>query len=170
MESKSLFGKSEQQFLEALVELNVEFLLIGAAAAALQGAPVVTQDVDLWFHNIGDEKVREAAAAVDGVLASGFGVMPPTFAGGGIELFDIVLNPQGLDSFEEEYSRALAIDLDGIYIPVMSLERIIVSKEAANREKDRVVLPAMREALEVLKRMPSPPLWMHMHNKVNPSG
>src|SRR5439155_9486161 len=40
-----LFSDKEARFLQALVEEGVEFLVVGLAAAALQGAPAVTQDV-----------------------------------------------------------------------------------------------------------------------------
>ena len=42
----------ELRFLRELVRHNVRFLIVGLSAAALQGAPVVTQDVDLWAHGL----------------------------------------------------------------------------------------------------------------------
>jgi len=39
------------------------------------------------------------------------------------------------------------IDLGGVVMPVASLEDIVRSKQAANRDKDRRVLPALREIL-----------------------
>jgi hypothetical protein len=38
----------------------VDFLIVGLAAAALQGAPAMTQDIDLWFHNLGDPRLHRA--------------------------------------------------------------------------------------------------------------
>jgi hypothetical protein len=37
--------------------------------AALQGAPVVTQDVDLWFEDLGDPGIREAFPVLEDALA-----------------------------------------------------------------------------------------------------
>ena len=42
-------NESELRFLRALLRRKVRFMVVGLSAAALQGAPVVTQDVDLWF-------------------------------------------------------------------------------------------------------------------------
>jgi hypothetical protein len=39
-------GESELRFLEALLTRRVRFMVVGLSAAAMQGAPVVTQDVD----------------------------------------------------------------------------------------------------------------------------
>ena len=46
------FTDRELALLGALVEEGVEFLVVGLAAAALQGVPAVTQDVDLWFADL----------------------------------------------------------------------------------------------------------------------
>ena len=48
-----LFGEREIAFLAALRAARVEFLVVGLSAAALQGAPVVTRDVDLWVRDPG---------------------------------------------------------------------------------------------------------------------
>lgn len=50
----------ELRFLSALLRRKVRFIVVGLSAAALQGAPVVTQDVDLWFENLDDPQIREA--------------------------------------------------------------------------------------------------------------
>ena len=55
-----LLGESELRFLRALLQRKVPFMLVGLSAAALQGAPVVTLDVDLWFEDLTDPRIREA--------------------------------------------------------------------------------------------------------------
>jgi hypothetical protein len=37
-------------------------MVVGLSAAALQGAPVVTQDIDLWFENLNDPGLARALA------------------------------------------------------------------------------------------------------------
>jgi hypothetical protein len=39
----------ERAFLEALDELGAPYLIVGLGAAVMQGAPVVTEDIELWF-------------------------------------------------------------------------------------------------------------------------
>ena len=45
-------SKGEVELLQSLIRHRVRFMVVGLSAAALQGAPVVTQDVDLWFEDL----------------------------------------------------------------------------------------------------------------------
>jgi hypothetical protein len=53
----------------------------------------------------------------------------------------------GLEDFSIESQTAKTIDVDGLALPVLPLERIIHSKRAAGRPKDQAVLPALEAAL-----------------------
>ncbi len=139
---------AERALLSALNQHDARFLLIGLGAAVLQGAPVSTQDLDLWIEHPGDESVRRAAAAAGGFWIAPFGLQPPAFGGDGLERLDVVLTAHGLDRFPEEYARALDATIDGIELKVLPLDRIIVSKRATNRPKDLAVLPALEAALQ----------------------
>ncbi|MFO7767978.1 MAG: hypothetical protein R6W82_03345 [bacterium] len=150
MDEPLLFGEEELRFLTALLAEEVDFMLVGLAAAALQGAPVVTQDVDLWFKDLTDPGLRSALDRVGGAYIPPTGDRPPMLAGGGAKLFDIVVHMQGLGPFEEEQQNTILVDLDGVGVPVLSLERIIASKEASGRQKDRLALPVLRDALATL--------------------
>ena len=50
MRKPSIFTENEIRFLRELVKNRVPFMIVGLSAAALQGAPVVTQDVDLMIN------------------------------------------------------------------------------------------------------------------------
>ena len=73
------------------------------------------------------------------------------FAGKGIELFDIVLRMDGLGEFDEEKKYAIKIPLGRTKVLVLNLERIIASKEAAGRNKDRLVLKVLSDALKAIQ-------------------
>jgi hypothetical protein len=53
-------------FLHALSAHGVPFLIVGLSAAALLGAPVVTQDIDLWFERLDNLKLAAALRQVNG--------------------------------------------------------------------------------------------------------
>jgi hypothetical protein len=63
--------------------------------------------------------------------------------------FDVVLTMSGLESFAREARSARVIEVDGVALPVLSLERIVHSKRVAGRPKDLAVLPALEAALAV---------------------
>jgi hypothetical protein len=58
------FSESELRLLQILLRRKVRFMVVGLSAATLQGAPVVTQDVDLWFENLGEPGISQALQEV----------------------------------------------------------------------------------------------------------
>lgn len=151
MPKKSIFTNKEEAFLRELVKNKVPFMIVGLSAAALQGAPVVTQDVDLWFHHLNHPGIRRALKKVGGTYIPPFGLNPPMFAGKHLEMFDIVINMDGLKGFQKEAAGALRIPMGVVKVNVLPLERIIKSKEALLREKDRLVLPILKDVLVTLQ-------------------
>jgi hypothetical protein len=148
----SIFTENEIRFLRELVKNRVPFMIVGLSAAALQGAPVVTQDVDLWFKSLAHPGIGKALRKVDAVYVAPLGLNPPMFAGDGVDLFDIVLNMDGLEDFDKELKNAVDVPLDRVRVKVLPLERILASKQAANREKDRLTIPVLRDALAAIRR------------------
>ena len=112
----------ELRFVRALISHEVRFLIVGLSAAALQGAPVVTQDVDLWFGSLDDPGLTAALRQVGGAYVAPTLHSPPMLAGEGLELFDVETK-------------------------VLPLTRILASKRAADRPKDRLVVPVLEEVV-----------------------
>lgn len=137
----------ELRFLRELVHCRVPFLIVGLSAAALQGAPVVTQDVDLWFRDLADSRLAEALRRVGGAYVAPTGNSGPMLAGPGLELFDVVLRMDGLLSFDQESSGAIELTLGEVTVKVLPLPRILESKRAAARPKDRAVVPVLEEVV-----------------------
>ena len=141
------FSESELRLLRVLLKRKVRFMVVGLSAATLQGAPVVTQDVDLWFENLGEKKISRALQEVGTAYVPPSAINPPMLAGAGAELFDIVLRMDGLGTFADEVKNCVEISLGRQKLKVLSLERILVSKLAANRPKDKLTIPVLRDAL-----------------------
>jgi len=146
------FSAREIAFLEALVTEGAEFLVVGLAAAALQGAPAVTQDVDLWFRSLPDQGLMRALAKVGASYLPPTASTPPLLAGAGTELFDVVVHMHGLESFEKEAGQAVRMRIDRVDLPVLPLARIIASKKASGRPKDLSILPALEDTLRASRR------------------
>jgi hypothetical protein len=141
------FSESEQRLLQVLLKRKVRFMVVGLSAATLQGAPVVTQDVDLWFENLGEPKMSQALQEVGAAYVPPSINNPPMLAGPGAELFDIVIRMDGLGTFAEEIKNCVDIPLGRQKLKVLSLARILASKIAANRAKDKLTIPVLRDAL-----------------------
>jgi len=140
-----IFGDNEIRFLRELVRARVEFMIVGLSAAALQGAAVVTQDVDLWFRDTEDVGIKKALKKVGGKYLSSMGDNPPVFVGDVVEFFDIVLRMHGLGEFDEEKEGSIKVALGAFKVPVLPLARIIKSKQALGRPKDRLYLKVLAD-------------------------
>lgn len=138
---------AERALFAALNEQGVRFLVIGLGAAVLEGAPVATQDLDIWLERRDDPRVVAAATAAGGFWVSGFGVQPPAFGGAGLERLDVVLTAHGLGAFDAEYAQSVTREVDGVPLRILLLPRVIASKRATNRPKDRAALPALEATL-----------------------
>lgn len=145
---------SEIAFLEALAAHHVPFMIVGLSAAAMQGAPVVTQDIDLWFNRLDDPGLREALREAGVAYVPPQIDQPPMFAGANLEKLDIVVNMTGLGSFDEEIKNTILLPIGDQNIPVLKLERILASKKAAGREKDLMSIPILSDVLRVRQNTP----------------
>jgi hypothetical protein len=122
-------------------------MIVELTAASLQGANTTTVDIDLWFETTSDPRIAEAASAAGGHWVSGFGMMPAALGGPLGDRFDVVIHMSGLGRFEDEYAHSQSMRVEGVTLRLLPLERILASKRAADRPKDRAVIPALEEAL-----------------------
>jgi len=81
---------AERALLQALQRRGVRFVVVGMGAALLEGAPVATQDIDLWFEGP-TMSASPRGGRHGGSWISGFGMQPPAFGGSGLERINVVL-------------------------------------------------------------------------------
>ena len=143
----SSLTEGERSFLVALNDLGVHFLLVGMSAALIQGARGATEVLDLWFEDLSDSRIGEAAARAGGYWVTRS--EPPMLAGMGGR-FDVVTTMSGLPSFADEYARSVQAEVDGVSLRLLPLDRIVVSKRAANRAKDQPAIHAIESAISVI--------------------
>jgi hypothetical protein len=65
---------------------------------------------------------------------------------------DVAFEPSGTHGYKDLRRGAHETEIDGMRIVAASLEDVIRLKEAANRERDRAVLPDLRRILELKRR------------------
>ncbi|MDH3213973.1 MAG: hypothetical protein OEM05_15960 [Myxococcales bacterium] len=154
-----------------LADREVQFVLIGGMAAVLHGDVGVTVDIDVVPERSPANLERLANALRDlgarirtegepeGLpfdrSAEFFESLSPdsivnmtTEAGD----LDVTFQPSGTQGFSDLRRDAVEIEAaDRLHIRVASLADVIRSKEAAGREKDRLVLPRLRRLLDRLR-------------------
>jgi hypothetical protein len=152
--------------LRALAEADVDFIVVGMAAAVLQAVPMVTFDVDI-VHRRSPENIEKLLAWL---LAHGAyhrldladRRLPPTreqLAGSGhVNLrttfgsMDCLGELEIGQGYEELEPDTVEVDLEGTKLLVLSLERVIMAKTRANRLKDRAALPVLLATLDAHRR------------------
>jgi predicted nucleotidyltransferase len=152
MDSTPLLGR----VVVALVEQKLEAILIGNAAAAMQGAPVTTLDFDFMFRDTPTNlrKLKAVARSLDAVILRPFYPVSKLYRmvddGSGLQA-DFMPAIHGVRSFEGLRSRAIEFTIGSIKVKVASLPDIIASKRAAGRDRDLAVLPVLEQTLKAIR-------------------
>lgn len=146
--------------LAALRRHGVEFIVIGGFAAAAQGSPLPTNDVDVVpATGRGNYERLSAALGELDARVRAERVEPQVFAHDAESLaavstwnlttrygdLDITSQPAGTQGYDDLRREAFEIELRGVRVLLASLADIVRSKEAAGRAKDRRALPVLRE-------------------------
>jgi hypothetical protein len=153
-----------EAILEVLERHRVRYVLIGGFAATIHGSPYVTTDVDITPAASPDNLAQMSAALNEleaRIRVAGepegfkFSHDARSLAKGQIWNLttrfgdlDISLVPSGTRGYDDLRRDATDLEILGVRVPVASLADIIRSKEAADRPKDRLVLPVLRRILE----------------------
>jgi hypothetical protein len=146
-----------EQVAKALRDHRLEAILIGNAAAALQGAPVTTIDIDFLFRktpaNI--KKLKQLADDLHAVILQPYypssGLYRLTRDEDGLQL-DFMTVIDGVSSFEGLRRRAARISFGDADILVAALADIIKSKKAAGRPRDLAALDILERTLDETSR------------------
>lgn len=142
--------------LAALLDAQVEFIVIGGAAAVLHGSPTTTQDLDVC-HRRTPENIEKLLAVLTELDASirevGNRKLRPdrelllhgqqpllSTALGDLDTLCVLNDGRGYD---ELLPHSIEMMVDRRPLRVLDLETLIEVKAAANRPKDRLVLPIL---------------------------
>jgi hypothetical protein len=141
-------------------DLRFDVVLIGNAAAALQGAPVTSVDFDFMFRKtpVNVRKLNALAAALRATVPRPHDPVSDLIRvvrdQDGLQL-DFMATIHGVRSFAGLRSRAMTIQLGEASLLVASLPDIIKSKKAARRPQDLAVLGVLEKTHEEATRSQS---------------
>lgn len=152
--------------LRVFADHDVEFVMIGGLAAAMHGSDHVTTDLDITPGRdvVNVERLSAALEALgarirtegvegglpfahdaDNLLRAGVWNLTTRYGD-----LDISFVPSGTEGWADLSVHTIGIDIDGTQVNVAALDDIIRSKEAADRPKDRLVLPSLRRLRDVI--------------------
>jgi hypothetical protein len=138
-----------KEFAQLLNAYEVDYLVVGGYALAAHGHPRYTGDLDIWYRNTHDNRVRVVSA----LKAFGFGALGLTEddlgdPGNVIQLgypprrIDLLGDIDGV-SFSDCWPRRETIEWNGLSLPLISLGDFKANKRATGRLKDLADLEAL---------------------------
>ena len=140
-----------KEMLQGLLDQKVEFIVVGAYALAAHGFPRATGDIDIWVKpdENNSKKVYKTLARFGAPINE---IREDEFSQPGL-IFQIGVVPRRIDlitkidavEFEEADSDKIFVDIDGLKVPVLSVDKLIKNKMATGREKDLLDAKLLRK-------------------------
>jgi hypothetical protein len=143
----------------ALAENRLEAVLVGNAAAAIQGAPVTTVDFDFMFRKTPGnlKKLKGVADSLRAVILRPYHPVSELYRVVNDDLglqLDFMPAIHGIRSLVSLRSRADSVEFGGHALWVASLNDIIKSKKSAGRPRDLAVLEILETTLREKQNFP----------------
>ena len=154
-----ILEKDYRDILQIFIEEKVQFLLIGGYAVGAYGYVRATKDLDLWVL----ANPENAQLIIKSLVRFGApmnNISVDDFSKEGI-IFQIGVEPIRIDistsiegiTFESAYPNAKTIVVDGLHIPVLSIEDLIKSKKASGRHRDLADVEALEKIEKIEKQL-----------------
>ncbi len=144
-----------RDFILLLTKHRVDFLLVGGYAVALHGFPRYTGDID-FFVAVSPDNAVALVAVFD---AFGFGDLDITSEDFLREDFVVEIGREprkiqvltGIDgvTFDECWSSNETVVVDGVTIPFIGREHLLLNKAASDRPKDRIDIEALTDGEDI---------------------
>ncbi len=145
------------ELLRAIDESGTDYVMMGLGAAAAYGSTLASNDLDFFirpnpahldrardaFRQLGMTESFPTVASSNVISAEATVRFADPLGGPFIDLMTHISGP----TFDEVWRDHQVRELAGIRVRIASLEHIVASKRAANREKDRYALKRLKEDL-----------------------
>jgi predicted nucleotidyltransferase len=146
-----MFSQDFKEFVQLLIENNVEYLIVGGYAVGIHGHPRYTGDLDIWL-NPTEENASKIIKAVNefGFSSVNFKIEDFTTPNNVIQLgypplrIDLLTNIDGV-TFSECYSNKKIVSIEGISINFIGYIDLIKNKKASGRNIDLDDIENMKE-------------------------
>lgn len=150
------------RLLETLADHGVDFIVVGGVAAVLEGAPITTLDLDVVHSgdaaNLGrlERCLKAIGARYRDPAGRRMEPTPERLATLKTHLLLTDLGPLDImteigagSTYGDLLPASHAREVAGFRVMVLGLARVIETKEQANRDKDRAMLPVLRSTLKL---------------------
>ncbi|MCB0537934.1 MAG: nucleotidyltransferase [Bacteroidetes bacterium] len=139
----NVFNDDFRDFLKALNNNSVEYIIVGGYAVIYHGYNRTTGDLDIWI-NPNSENYKKLSKAFIEFGMSVFDMTEQNFLSNNFDVFtfgkppvciEILTKVKGLE-FTETFKFAIETVFDEIQVKMIDVRDLIKAKKAANRYKD----------------------------------
>ncbi len=140
----NLFGKDFKDFLKALNNHDVEYILVGGYAVILHGYNRTTGDMDIWVKK-SEENYRRIVLAFEEFKMPVFDMTLENFLNNPeMDVFSFGVPPIRIDlmtevkglTFDDAYQRKIINQIEDTFVKLIHKEDLIKAKMAVKRYKD----------------------------------
>ncbi len=139
-----MLNEDYKEMLSLFLENKVEFLVVGAYAMGVYGFPRATGDIDLWINTteLNSQKVlkslQEFGAPLNNLESKDFMQKGVVFQIGVVpRRIDIITEIDGV-KFDEAFKKRTTVEVEGLSVPIISKENLLINKLASGRPKDKL--------------------------------
>jgi hypothetical protein len=130
------------EFVALLAAHDVRYMIVGGYALAAHGLPRATGDLDAWIWSQ-PGNAKRLLAALDEFGFGGIGISESDLTSDDcvIQLgyppyrIDLLTRIEGVD-FDDAWDRHIELVLDGVVVPCIGRDDLIVNKRAVGRPQD----------------------------------
>jgi len=153
--------------LRVLLRHGIDFIIVGGVAAQLEGAPILTFDLDVLYDQTPENRGRLLAALRELKARyrdpAGRHIEPDMAKIETLRTHLLLTDLGALDvlsavgnslTYRDLVGRSVEYELGESRVRVLELAAVIETKEQANRDKDRAVLPVLRQTMNMKARPP----------------
>lgn len=151
--------------LRVLIRHEVDFIVVGGVAALLEGAPILTLNLEILYHRT-PENLPRLLAALQELKAhyrdpAGRHIEPDATKLETMRLHLLLTELGALDvlatigkglAYDDLRDRTVLYEIPEGRVLVLNLAAVIETKEQAHRDKDRATLPVLRQTLAMRGR------------------
>ena len=140
----NIFNNDFQDFISALNNNNVEYLLVGGYSVILHGHSRTTGDMDIWVNRTSENFIK-LVSAFDDFGMPVFDMTKENFLhheswdvfrfGKNPTAIDIMTKVKGLE-FKKCYTNSSIVDVERIKVRLINYNDLIKAKKASSRNKD----------------------------------
>ena len=149
----NLFIDKHQELLKALNNNNVDYIIIGGYSVIFHGYKRTTGDVDIWLKPDNENRTKVLSALkeieIDSHSLSEIGKLDFT----GYVVFAIWDEPERADfitiinlvNFDDANKKKIIEEIEGVKIPFLHLNDLVLSKMNTGRAKDKADIEELQK-------------------------